>query len=145
MRGSPRGATGPPFRRVLAGEDVRFAFADGAPSLDITGKLDGDEGREVPLRSVLVHMIEEYARHCGHADLLRERIDGRVGQLVTEAEEGPGRLRGRWSDGQQDPLVGREVGGQLVVRRDDPAVLLADRADVAQVGRDVLADLHRAG
>jgi hypothetical protein len=25
-------------------------------------------------------MIEEYARHCGHADLLRERIDGRVGQ-----------------------------------------------------------------
>jgi uncharacterized damage-inducible protein DinB len=34
----------------------------------------------VPLREVLVHMIEEYARHCGHADLLRERIDGRVGQ-----------------------------------------------------------------
>jgi uncharacterized damage-inducible protein DinB len=33
-----------------------------------------------PLRQVLVHMIEEYARHCGHADLLRERIDGRVGQ-----------------------------------------------------------------
>jgi hypothetical protein len=29
---------------------------------------------------VLVHMIEEYARHAGHADLLRERIDGRVGQ-----------------------------------------------------------------
>jgi uncharacterized damage-inducible protein DinB len=36
--------------------------------------------RQVPLRDVLVHMIEEYARHCGHADLLRERIDGRVGQ-----------------------------------------------------------------
>ena len=33
-----------------------------------------------PLRKVLVHMIEEYARHCGHADLLRERIDGRIGQ-----------------------------------------------------------------
>ena len=29
---------------------------------------------------VLVHMIEEYARHNGHADFLRERIDGRVGQ-----------------------------------------------------------------
>jgi hypothetical protein len=29
---------------------------------------------------VLVHMIEEYARHCGHADLLRECIDGRTGQ-----------------------------------------------------------------
>jgi uncharacterized damage-inducible protein DinB len=35
---------------------------------------------QVPLRDVLIHMIEEYARHCGHADLLRERIDGRVGQ-----------------------------------------------------------------
>ena len=32
------------------------------------------------LREVLVHMVEEYARHNGHADLIRERIDGRVGQ-----------------------------------------------------------------
>jgi hypothetical protein len=29
---------------------------------------------------VLTHMVEEYARHIGHADLLRERIDGAVGQ-----------------------------------------------------------------
>ncbi|MDF3288060.1 mycothiol transferase [Streptomyces silvisoli] len=33
----------------------------------------------VSLRWVLIHMIEEYARHNGHADLLRERIDGAVG------------------------------------------------------------------
>jgi Protein of unknown function (DUF664). len=33
-----------------------------------------------PARDILVHMVEEYARHCGHADLLRERIDGRIGQ-----------------------------------------------------------------
>jgi hypothetical protein len=32
------------------------------------------------LREVLVGMIEEYARHLGHVDLLRERIDGRIGQ-----------------------------------------------------------------
>jgi uncharacterized damage-inducible protein DinB len=40
------------------------------------------DGAGVPtsLRELLVHMIEEYARHNGHADLLRERIDGRVGQ-----------------------------------------------------------------
>jgi uncharacterized damage-inducible protein DinB len=38
------------------------------------------DGKTVSLREVLVHMIDEYARHCGHADLLRERIDGRVGQ-----------------------------------------------------------------
>jgi hypothetical protein len=31
------------------------------------------------LRWILIHMIEEYARHCGHADLLRDRIDGVVG------------------------------------------------------------------
>lgn len=38
-------------------------------------------GRHGPtnLRWILVHMIEEYARHCGHADLIREAIDGRVG------------------------------------------------------------------
>jgi Protein of unknown function (DUF664) len=38
------------------------------------------EGEPISLRELLVHMIEEYARHNGHADLLRERIDGRVGQ-----------------------------------------------------------------
>jgi uncharacterized damage-inducible protein DinB len=36
--------------------------------------------REMSLRWVYVHMIEEYARHCGHADLLRECIDGTTGQ-----------------------------------------------------------------
>jgi uncharacterized damage-inducible protein DinB len=38
------------------------------------------EGGLVLLRELLVHMIEEYARHNGHADLIRERIDGRVGR-----------------------------------------------------------------
>jgi uncharacterized damage-inducible protein DinB len=38
----------------------------------------GDQSGEI--RDIVVHMIEEYARHCGHADLLRERIDGRTGQ-----------------------------------------------------------------
>jgi uncharacterized damage-inducible protein DinB len=34
----------------------------------------------IAVRELLVHRVEEYARHCGHADLLRECIDGRVGQ-----------------------------------------------------------------
>ena len=38
------------------------------------------EDGTIALREVLVHMIEEYARHLGHADLLRECIDGRTGQ-----------------------------------------------------------------
>jgi hypothetical protein len=47
-----------------------------APSLDV----EGDRGGErFSLRWVLVHMIEEYARHNGHADLLREQIDGATG------------------------------------------------------------------
>jgi uncharacterized damage-inducible protein DinB len=37
-------------------------------------------GESVSVRWVLVHMIEEYARHCGHADLLRERVDGVTGE-----------------------------------------------------------------
>lgn len=37
-------------------------------------------GEPLPVREVLVHLIREYAQHLGHADLLRERIDGRVGQ-----------------------------------------------------------------
>ncbi|MGZ4626703.1 MAG: DinB family protein [Kineosporiaceae bacterium] len=37
-------------------------------------------GEEVDLRWIYLHMIEEYARHNGHADLLRERIDGAVGE-----------------------------------------------------------------
>ena len=57
-------------------DEMAFAeeFVAGTADLGTTGR----SGRS--LRDVLVHMIEEYARHCGHADLLRERIDGRVGQ-----------------------------------------------------------------
>jgi uncharacterized damage-inducible protein DinB len=38
------------------------------------------DGEQASVRDILIHMIEEYARHCGHADLLRECIDGRTGQ-----------------------------------------------------------------
>lgn len=37
-------------------------------------------GEPVEIRDVMVHLVEEYARHAGHADLLREAIDGRTGQ-----------------------------------------------------------------
>ncbi|MER6075313.1 DinB family protein [Streptomyces sp. NPDC001817] len=57
--------------------DFSERFAAEAPNLDIEGT-DSWRGR-VSLRWVLIHMIEEYARHNGHADLLRERIDGAKG------------------------------------------------------------------
>ncbi len=40
----------------------------------------GREGEPFSLRWILVHLVQEYARHNGHADLLRESIDGRVGE-----------------------------------------------------------------
>jgi uncharacterized damage-inducible protein DinB len=53
---------------------------------DIAARLDLDAkgkvletGRVMSLRWTLVHMIDEYSRHNGHADLLRQRIDGAVG------------------------------------------------------------------
>jgi uncharacterized damage-inducible protein DinB len=60
-------------------DEVAFAekFTRDAPDLDGTGH-DGWRG-EVSLRWVLIHLVEEYARHNGHADLLRERIDGAIG------------------------------------------------------------------
>ena len=66
--------------------EVEFStrFVAEAPSLDITGddplNQHGSGGGRMSLREALVGMIEEYARHMGHADLLRERIDGRLGQ-----------------------------------------------------------------
>jgi hypothetical protein len=47
---------------------------------DDMGMVVHHHGEQVSVRDVLVHMVEEYARHCGHADLLRECIDGRTGQ-----------------------------------------------------------------
>ncbi|MFI6351602.1 DinB family protein [Streptomyces sp. NPDC050743] len=49
--------------------------------LDGTGRIVDEPmaGVEVSVRWVLIHLIEEYARHNGHADILRERIDGVTG------------------------------------------------------------------
>ncbi len=90
------------FRRVLQGEEVApiyraapdpsgrdggFDLAEGATFAEAraNGAAHGlDEtspfmGGEVTLRWIYTHMIGEYARHAGHADLIRERIDGSTG------------------------------------------------------------------
>ena len=53
-------------------------IAAALPSLDVM--VTDRAGRKLSARWVLHHMIEEYARHNGHADLLRERIDGATGE-----------------------------------------------------------------
>jgi hypothetical protein len=52
------------------------ALVAAATSLDISGNRRGER---FSLRWVITHMIEEYARHNGHADLIRERLDGMKG------------------------------------------------------------------
>jgi len=49
-----------------------------APSLDVTG-VDRRSGDEYSLRRILNHLIQEYARHNGHADVIREGLDGVTG------------------------------------------------------------------
>ena len=61
-------------------EEVEHArrIEQAAESLDVTG-YQARWGENVSLRLVMLHMIHEYARHNGHADFLREGIDGEVG------------------------------------------------------------------
>lgn len=96
------------FRRVLLSEDIPALFEDeeawrlpadatiadalvaywdeiavidlhlATASMDDRNQGEPDRGQHT-LRRTIVHMIEEYARHCGHADLLRETIDGTTG------------------------------------------------------------------
>ena len=86
------GRAGLGARSMLVGPDVslRRLRADYRAACDASNAIvaaagDGDslvdlDGRTVTLRSVLVGMIEETARHAGHADIIREQIDGRTGR-----------------------------------------------------------------
>ncbi len=60
-------------RRVVA-----EACAEGG--LDQPARFTWPDGRTPSLRRIIVDMIEEYARHVGHADLIRESVDGLVGE-----------------------------------------------------------------
>ena len=63
------------FQAACADSRARTAAA---ASLDQVSTRPNRSGEHWSLRWILVHMIEEYARHCGHADLIRESIDGDV-------------------------------------------------------------------
>ena len=52
--------------------------------LDGPASFSWPDGRTPDVRSMLLDMIEEYARHTGHADILREAVDGRVGEGAPE-------------------------------------------------------------
>jgi len=60
--------------------EVAFAEAFVEEHLDLGEVYTYRDDDTISLRELLLHMVEEYARHCGHADLLRECLDGRTGQ-----------------------------------------------------------------
>jgi hypothetical protein len=64
-------------REVARSREVCAGHAPDSPGRIPDGQMMG--GTQVSLRWILIHMIEEYARHNGHADILRERIDGVTG------------------------------------------------------------------
>jgi uncharacterized damage-inducible protein DinB len=83
------GDDGADFNEVVPEQtevDVAYAALESeqaATDAELYGHADLGErlGKDgIAVRELMVHRIEEYARHCGHADLLRECIDGRVGQ-----------------------------------------------------------------
>jgi uncharacterized damage-inducible protein DinB len=67
------------YRRVWAHSDATIDLLD----LDSTGHVAWWPRHEVTLFAVLVHVLAETTRHAGHADILREEVDGAVG---TDAE-----------------------------------------------------------
>ena len=69
-----------PIAQLLSEYDAACAnsrqrILEATPLEQLSVEANGD-GEQWSLRWILVHMIEEYARHCGHADLIRESIDG---------------------------------------------------------------------
>ena len=68
------------YRRVWEHSNATVA----ALALDATGRVPWWQDAEVPLFNVLVHLLAETSRHAGHADILREELDGVVG---TDAED----------------------------------------------------------
>ncbi|HEU5035751.1 MAG TPA: DinB family protein [Nocardioides sp.] len=75
-------ADGP--EEIWALYDAMVADADtvlaGAQLADLSAKPSRRTGEHFSLRWILLHLIEEYARHNGHADLIRESIDGQTGE-----------------------------------------------------------------
>ncbi len=64
-------------REIRRAEDWLETQSDASMGTELVYNSDGET---TTVRDILVHLVEEYARHCGHADLLRECLDGRTGQ-----------------------------------------------------------------
>ncbi|WP_460067865.1 DinB family protein [Streptomyces sp. YKOK-I1] len=97
------------YHRVWEHSDATIA----ALGLDATGQVPwwGEDGREVTLHRVLVHVISDVQRHAGHADIVRELIDGSVGFLRGNDNLPPQDQQGWESHRRRLERVAREAGG----------------------------------
>ena len=68
------------YDAAVARADVRIAAALAEGGLDLVAHVDDGNGNHATLRRLIFDLVEEYGRHTGHADLLREAVDGRVGE-----------------------------------------------------------------
>jgi uncharacterized damage-inducible protein DinB len=68
------------WQEAVAHSNARISEALAERGLDYLALRSSPEGDVPSLRWIVLHMIEEYARHNGHADLLRESIDGETGE-----------------------------------------------------------------
>ena len=68
------------FDEARAGADAAIDRGLAGGGLETAAVMKSRAGLPMSLRWILLHMIEEYARHNGHADLLREAVDGQVGE-----------------------------------------------------------------
>jgi hypothetical protein len=78
------------FDAAVVRNDERIAAALAEGGLDFVCHVDDGNGHHASLRRLLCDVLEEYGRHTGHADLVREAVDGRVG------EDPPGDWRPTW-------------------------------------------------
>ena len=65
---------------AVARSRERLAAALSEGGIDQLVAMTGPDGQRASLRRLLYDLIEEYGRHTGHADLLREAVDGLVGE-----------------------------------------------------------------
>jgi hypothetical protein len=68
------------FVKSVAAGQALIDEALAADGLDFVADVQDDEGNHPSLRRVVYDLIEEYSRHVGHADLIRESVDGLVGE-----------------------------------------------------------------
>lgn len=68
------------FRESVAQGQALIDEAVAAGGLDFVADVQDDDGNHPNLRRILYDLIEEYGRHVGHADLIRESVDGLVGE-----------------------------------------------------------------